>query len=153
MGYYRIHGYQRPNEGPMIEKNKESDKNYLKDKKTSPRPLKKIKDCLMIELYEDKWDYLVSKYGNRCPIGAEKDEAWQQVTDLYHRCHNTKWRREKFPLFLNSLLNLMPVSNRYHLKFPSYGKISDMQAEKWQKFLSNPIHWKCKMFVNKLRWP
>jgi hypothetical protein len=57
------------------------------------------------------------------------------VTDLHHLCHNTKWRRKKFPLFLNSIFNLRPVSNSYHLAYPSWGKITDYQAEKYELFL------------------
>jgi hypothetical protein len=69
-----------------------------------------------------------------------------RVTELHHRLHNTKVNKKKYPLFLNSMLNLMPVCNMYHLTNPSYGKITDYQADKYERFLER--HPKICAFVN-----
>lgn len=108
-----------------------------------------------IPFYVEKWDYLTSrKQGHICPIAYEKSNILAPVTDLHHAgIHNIKWVRDKYYLVVHSLLNLIPVSNHFHLKYGSYGKRSEMEIEKWQKFLENPIHWKCKVFVNEVRKP
>ena len=102
----------------------------------------------MIKWYENKWKYLVRKHGATCPIQQERNPEGKRhiVTDMHHLCHNTKWRREAFPLFLNSLLNFRPVSHAYHLKFGSWGKITDYQAQKYEKFLQR--HPKIAEWVN-----
>ena len=100
--------------------------------------------------YEAKWEYLTNKHSYRCPIQKEKQGKdlfiEMFVQDLHHLCHNTKWRREKYPLFLDSILNLRPVSHNYHLRFGSWGKITDYQAEKYEKFLER--HPKIAEWVN-----
>ena len=84
--------------------------------------------------YEAKFNYLFRRQGGMCAIAYEY-ESIAMPTDLHHRCHNTKWRRKKFPLFLDSMLNLVGVSNHYHLKHPSWGKISDRRAGQYEMFL------------------
>ena len=96
--------------------------------------------------YEEKFNFLIRKYGIRCPIAAEKGGQVDIVTDLHHLCHNTKWRRKKFPLFIDSILNLRPVSNKHHLANGSWGKISDTKAEKYERFLNK--HPGISNFVN-----
>ena len=86
-----------------------------------------------MENYDEKVDYLEDYQKGKCAI------AGKQLTfasaDLHHLCHNTKWRRNKFPLFLNSILNLRLVDHITHLNNGSALKISDLQAEKYEKFL------------------
>jgi len=102
----------------------------------------------MIPNYTQKWEYLIKKNGPYCPVQRDKGDESSPLlcTDLHHRCHNTKWRLKKFPLFMNSLLNLLPVSNFFHLKYPSNNKITDFQAEKYERFLER--HPKISEFVN-----
>ena len=95
--------------------------------------------------FEAKWEYLVVHYGSYCPI-AEENNRIAIVTDLHHLCHKTKWRIKKYPLFIHSMLNLRPVSNHWHLKYPSWGKITDFQAEKYERFLEK--HKKISDFLN-----
>jgi hypothetical protein len=105
----------------------------------------------MIPNYTEKWEYLVNKHGVFCPIQRHYLPKSQtalkaRVTDLHHMCHNTKWRRKNYPLFIHSLLNLLPVNNAWHLKHGAFKKIDDLQAAKYEKFLSN--HPKISEFVN-----
>ena len=85
--------------------------------------------------YENKWNYLVKKHTNLCPIAWDRGNMRAQVEDLHHLCHPSEWRRRSFPLFLNSLLNLRPVNHSWHLKFGSWGKIHDLKAQQYERFL------------------
>lgn len=59
-----------------------------------------------------------------------------QKLDLHHKFHNTKWRRKKCPLFIDSLLNLELVHHECHLQHGGLaGSIGDFQAVKWERFL------------------
>lgn len=102
--------------------------------------------------YEAKYSYLNRRQGFNCAIAAIEGKA-ALVTDLHHKCHQAKWRHKKFPLFMDSLLNLVGVNNMYHLWKPQFEKISDMRAVKYEAFLSNPIHWKFREFVHTAKWP
>ena len=96
--------------------------------------------------YEEKVEYLVNHYGPICPIAYEKKGRTDRVGELHHMLHNTKVNRKRFPLFINSLINLRPVSSVYHKLWPSWGKISDLQAMKYEKFLQK--HKRICKFVN-----
>ena len=95
--------------------------------------------------YVNKFNYLECKYGSLCPIAKEQGEI-ARVDALHHRHHQTKWARKKFPLFIDSMFNLMPVNNAYHLIRGSYGRISELQAMKYEMFLQR--HPKIAAFVN-----
>jgi hypothetical protein len=96
--------------------------------------------------YQDKFEYLANRCNWTCMIGWNKKKDIIPIDSLHHLCHNTKVNRKRYPLFIDSLLNLMPVSSHYHLKNPSYGKIMDRQAEKYERFLER--HPKICEFVN-----
>lgn len=102
--------------------------------------------------YEAKYEYFLSKQHYFCAIAAEElEDAY--MTELHHKCHQKKWRHKKYPIFMDSILNLVGVSNKWHMHKPHFRKISDRQAEKYERFLSNPIHWKYKEFVHTGKWP
>ena len=104
----------------------------------------------MIPYYEKKFEYLINRRtgkGGLCPIATARGFL-ERANSLHHRCHNTKTNKKKYPLFIDSLLNLLPVNNSYHLVNGSWGRISDLQAEKYQRFLEK--HSKCCKFVNEV---
>lgn len=102
-----------------------------------------------MKYYREKWEYLISKHSRFCPIAWQQEDILIPATELHHLAHQTKWRRKKYPLFIDSLLNLRPVNNAWHLSNPSWGKISDFQAKKWERFLKR--HKKACVFVNEVR--
>lgn len=84
--------------------------------------------------------YLINrKKGNRnCPIAKEKGRrghrrAWSDC--LHHRFANTKAHRRLVPLFIDSMLNLLPVNNAWHLQWPSFRRIRRPVAFKREMFL------------------
>ena len=95
--------------------------------------------------YINKFYYLIDKQNHRCAISGELLQSSNGI-DLHHLCHNTSWRRKKFPLFLNSLLNLRAVDHLQHLSNGSALKISDMKAEQYEDFLKR--HPKISEWVN-----
>lgn len=102
----------------------------------------------MILNYNIKKEYLLKRQYFLCPIDGISLSG-NNNSDLHHKCHNTKWRRKKFPLFLNSLLNLVAVDHLSHMQNPSAFKIHDIQAEKYEKFLER--HPKISEWVNNLK--
>ena len=95
-------------------------------------------------------EYLARRLDYYCPIALEKYGLNICPDALHHaRKHNTKPNQKKYPRFLNSMLNLMAVKNDpYHLANPSFGAWrGDVQADKWEKFLSEPRHKKCYLLV------
>jgi len=89
---------------------------------------------------------IVAKGNGICPIAFEKNWSYYSPTELHHaRAHNTKANRKRWPLFIDSMLNLTAVS-RMHTMFPSYGKISDIECWKYEKFLRR--HPKIAKYVN-----
>ena len=98
-----------------------------------------------MKAYKEKFEYLASRNNWRCPIALERDVI-AQVTDLHHKLHNTKVNRKLYPLFIDSMLNLVPVNNAWHLKYPSWGREPYYRAEKYESFLNR--HPKVFMFVN-----
>lgn len=89
----------------------------------------------MIKNYEKKFAYLVRKQGGICPIAKTRDKWAEAPTELHHRCHRTSWAIKKFPLFIDSLWNLMAVNHNWHMQWPSFAKISFFEAEKREAFL------------------
>jgi len=49
--------------------------------------------------------------------------------------HNTKGNRKNYKLFLNSYLNCYAVNKKAHVENPSWGKISFIEADAWERFL------------------
>lgn len=78
-----------------------------------------------------------------CPIAREKGkDLWPipRVDCMHHRFHNVKWARKKYPLFMDSMLNRIPVNNVWHLQWPSWGKLSERYAARCERSLArHPI--------------
>jgi hypothetical protein len=88
----------------------------------------------MVANYERKFQYLWHHQHGRCPIAWS--EGWFELpTELHHRAHRTKWARRRFPLFIDSVWNLMAVAHDWHMRYPSFGKISWLEAERREQFL------------------
>ena len=99
-----------------------------------------------MKAYPEKFMYLAERIGWSCCIASHYGEA-DIVTDLHHyRIHNLKWVRKKYPLFVDSLLNLMPVNNAWHLQHGSFGKIPEIDVAKYERFLER--HPKIAKWVN-----
>ena len=115
----------------------------------------------MIPHYEEKFEYLC-KHQERVFLRKSKFHGIKNIqeeafcfsaAELHHRLHNTKMNRDKQPIFIHSLLNLVAINHDYHMKWPSFRKIYFVDAALWERFLMNPIHWKCCIFVQTCKWP
>lgn len=95
-------------------------------------------------------DIQFRKYGiNTCPIYYQLKGRYKTPDSLHHyRIHNTKNNRKRYPLLVDSLLNLLPVFNSYHILNNSWGKISEFNADKIERFLEK--HPRAERFVNVL---
>ena len=62
------------------------------------------------------------------------------ATDFHHRIHNTKGNRKKFPLFIQSPMNCVPLCRKchdqYHWKFDISERVAEVY-EKWLEELKN----------------
>ncbi len=108
----------------------------------------------MIPLYHQKFHLLTDrqlrKYGMTfCPIYYQQKGNYKTPDALHHtKVHDTKINRKRYPLLINSLLNLTPVFNSYHILNSSWGKISEYNADKIERFLER--HPQAERFVNLL---
>jgi len=77
-----------------------------------------------------------------CPIAADKGDTEAIPTELHHcRVHDLKWARRKFPLFINSLFNLVAVNHRWHMQNPSWGKWPEWRVAQIERGLErHPAH-------------
>ena len=100
-----------------------------------------------MKLYNEKFMRLVKRYGWACPIAAENGDI-AQVSELHHIVHNTKMNRRLYPLLIDSVINLRPVSHGWHLARPSWGCMSDYRAARREAFLSR--HPRIAEYVNNL---
>ncbi len=89
----------------------------------------------MIANYDLKFAYLLRRQNGICPIAKAKDGWAEAPTSLHHRCHQAKWAKKKFPLFIDSVWNLMAVNFHWHTQWPSFARISHMEAQKREAFL------------------
>lgn len=69
-----------------------------------------------------------------CPIAAAYDK-FAKPQSIHHRLHNSKVNRKEFPLFINSIWNLYLVNHNWHMMYPSFGKITVLEAYKREAFL------------------
>lgn len=106
----------------------------------------------MIPHYEEKFKYLIEKQirdtgFEHCPIMWETNSIYIKPDSLHHtKAHDTKINRKRYPLLIDSLLNLTPVFNAIHITRGSWGKISEYNADKIERFLER--HVKAARFVN-----
>lgn len=90
--------------------------------------------------YESKLNYLLEhqkrKIGSmfKCPACGGVMRADDR--SMQHRAADSKWRRKKFPLFLNSVLNICIINLWCNVSsHRSFGRINDYWAEKLERFL------------------
>ncbi len=100
-----------------------------------------------------KWEYLVKHYGPWCPISISI--GLHNFVDCLHHAgvHNVDANRRAFPLLVHSVLNIRPANNAFHVSNGSWGKISLLEAEKWERFLER--HPRIAAWVNgniKILW-
>lgn len=88
----------------------------------------------MMKNYEAKVIYLSIKQKGNCAIAAAAG-SMAQITELHHRLHNTKVNREKYPLFIDSVFNLVAVNYNYHALKPHFQKINYIKAAKIEAML------------------
>ena len=84
--------------------------------------------------YHAKQFYLTRKQKGMCPIAKAHGET-AAPQELHHRLHNTKINKRLYPLFIDSVWNLMAVDHDWHMMYGSFGKISVLEAEKREAFL------------------
>ena len=92
----------------------------------------------MIPHYQEKFDYLYTHQSGMCAIAHDNGRLAAINTDgsLHHAgVHNTKPNRARFPLLLNSTWNLVAVNHLWHMRYPSWGKISLLEADRRETFL------------------
>lgn len=86
---------------------------------------------------EVKFSFLAELYSWRCPIAMHHKQL-ARVEDLHHAAiHNTKWARKKYPNFIHSVFNLMPVNNAWHIRHTSFGKWKEVVVVAFEMFLQN----------------
>ena len=98
--------------------------------------------------YERKMDYLKRLYDGNCAIATHHGRT-APIEDLHHALvHNTAPNRRRFPLLIHSIINLLPVNHRLHLANPSWGRISEHQADILEQMLEQ--HPTIARYVNTL---
>ena len=103
-----------------------------------------------MKVYAEKMRYLLRHQHFECPILAAngREATITSKPDLDHsRVPNTKHNRRKYPLLIDSLLNLRAVDHHAHLHLPrSQVRMSGYNAAKLEAFLRR--HPKTAEWVN-----
>jgi len=97
--------------------------------------------------YPEKLQYLLHHQGYICPI-CRQFMTVQEPLDLHHMLSKTKHNKKKFPLFIDSLLNLRILHSACHLTKIGGYRIRERQAQKYEDFLKK--HEKINKFVNEV---
>ena len=83
---------------------------------------------------KETYDAVMECYAYRCIECGTLENV-----ELCHRLAKHKWRVKKYPLFINSVLNLLPrcggLANGCHKKFDAKYSITDREAEMYESFL------------------
>lgn len=66
-----------------------------------------------------------------------------EATELHHRLPNTISNQKKFPLFLQSPFNAFLICKHHHENYSLFKwlKITEKQAEIYEKYLNGEIKW------------
>jgi hypothetical protein len=101
-----------------------------------PKPKKKKKKHLSKKIrdYNELFMYIYILYKGRCPI-ADSHGVWAYPESLHHRLHNRKINRKRFPLFIDSVFNLVAVNDNFHMKYPGWGKFTVFEADKIELYI------------------
>lgn len=73
---------------------------------------------------------MFSANGNRCGIDPTKP-----ATQAHHIKPNTKINRKRWPLFIQSPFNLMPIHHDAHMTKPLPTPPSDLVCDEYEKYL------------------
>jgi len=88
--------------------------------------------------YFKKRIYLLRRQKGCCPIANAKGQ-WAKPAEIHHRLSNSKVNKKLYPLFIDSVWNLYCVNWDWHMMYPSFGKITVLEASKREKFLQRHI--------------
>lgn len=107
-----------------------------------------------------KWEFLMNRDSQNCRIWVVEcrggkhrvDVVMGFPTELHHaRCHDTKLNRERFPLFIDSILNVVQVCSWNHARHRSWGIWSPERCGRAEAFLKR--HPRIARWVNDPRGP
>lgn len=89
--------------------------------------------------YTEKALYLYHYQHARCPVCH--CYFVEGKADLHHKMRNTAGNRKRYPLLIDSIMNLQLIPTECHInKHGSCGKMTDIEAEKIERYLSqNPV--------------
>jgi len=62
------------------------------------------------------------------------EDCVERATDVHHKLPNTKVNKDKYPLFIDSIFNLLPANNGCHLTKPM-PKIKPHEADIYEQWL------------------
>ena len=110
--------------------------------------------------HEAKWRYLYARQHFKCAILAANAPLLcgpkYPPVELHHtHCHNTRNNRKQFPLFIDSVWNLVLVSEYGHARFRSWGRWSYERCARVEAFLRrHPMiaEWVNSPDIAKLPW-
>jgi hypothetical protein len=124
-----------------------STKNYMAFPK--PHFKKRSKTKKAIPNYEEMFLYIAGLQGWRCLIALDLEEE-APIQELHHRLHNTEENRRRYPLFINSVFNLVGVNHAYHMKCSFWGEYSLIEADRIERYLEqNPEVLRIGYFENR----
>ncbi len=91
------------------------------------------------DVWRKTWAILTAHQGAGCAIAQAKGK-WAIPTERHHaRIHNSKWARARFPLFIDSVFNLLLVEHGWHMSNDSFGKWSERKVAWYeQRMRKNP---------------
>ena len=101
-----------------------------------PKPKKQKKKHISkkIDNYEDLWQYVFNIYGWQCQIAHSKGE-YAPPDQLHHKLHKSLKNMKRFPFFIDSIFNLIPVNHDWHEKYRNWGKTKVFQADKIERYI------------------
>ena len=102
-----------------------------------PKPMRKKKynPSRVIPNYQELFMYVYLLWGGMCPIAASLKVYSVNPDQLHHRLHNERKNRIRFPLFINSVFNVVAVSEKYHTENRNWGKYSVFAADKIEQYI------------------
>jgi len=99
-----------------------------------------------MKAYAEKMEYLTLRQKWLCPIAASKGVKGYGLTQLHHRLHDHKNYRAKYPLFIDSIMNIVAVNHSWHIANPSALHLGEYYAGRCERFLER--HPRFAMWVN-----
>ena len=68
------------------------------------------------------WGIITAHWGRDCVIAAANGSSAPAEERHHARIHDKKWVRARYPLFVDSVFNILPVSHRWHMRYGGFGK-------------------------------